>query len=406
VSNYKEARSLEWQRKVDARLHPSMTAAQRKEAVRAAAGNKTIFRMSMFWQAMEVLLADDGPEASGWAATAWHDTKEGPARVLHLKGRKRIRKGWRVPTMLADATLNVDLVRPFWPNVELVADVAVETPHQHIRQITDRSNSKRHLELHDELTEDERRIRTRHLRSVNATIAAIGRAYLPGKTLAVTQKAIRETLPTIGVLPPSIDLAWHNAIAGLDKWKHVSALVVVGRTAPSPAAVSRMAEALTGAAVQPLPGWYPKVTTTRAMTNGDPVQAECDRHPDAICEAIRWQINEGELVQIIGRARGVNRTQADPVDIWVLTDAALPLALDETLSSADLDPGPMELMLGTDGVALENASDASRAYPELWSTLDAARQALLRAKRGRYATFPYNKTIYTLSTREPEKPKR
>ena len=38
-------------------------------------------------------------------------------RVLHLKGRKPIREGWQAPTMLLDATLNIDLVRPFWPNV-------------------------------------------------------------------------------------------------------------------------------------------------------------------------------------------------------------------------------------------------------------------------------------------------
>jgi hypothetical protein len=58
--------------------------------------------------------------------------------------------------------------------------------------------------------------------------------------------------------------------------------------------------------------------------------AEVDRHPDPICEAVRWHICEGELVQIIGRARGINRTEADPVDVLVMTDAPLPLPLSET----------------------------------------------------------------------------
>jgi hypothetical protein len=244
-----EARALEWRRKVDAGLHPAMTTAERKAAVRAAEGNRTIRRLAMFWRAIEALLCDGGPTASGWAALAWSETKEGQVRVLRLKGRKPVRDGWQAPTLLLDATMNVDLVRPFWPTVELVADVAAETPHQRIRQVVDRSYSKRYLELHDDLDDDERRRRTRHLRSLNATLATIGRAYAPGRTLVVAQKAIKEVLPTVGMLPPSIELAHHNAVAGLDGWRNVVALVVVvGRTAPPPASVAHMAEALTGSA--------------------------------------------------------------------------------------------------------------------------------------------------------------
>ena len=287
-----EAQGLEWMRKVNPGMHPGMTAPERKAAVRAAEGNRTVRRLAMVWRAVEALLRDDGPQASGWAALAWAETKEGPMRVLHLKGRKPVREGWQVPTLLLDATLNVDLVRPFWPDVQLVADVAAETPHQRIHQVTDRSFSKRHLELHDELADDERRSRIRHLRQLNATLATIGRSYAPGRTLVVTQKAIKEALSTVGVLPPSIELAHHNAVAGRDGWKDVAALVVVGRTAPSPASVQRIAEALTGSAAPLLTGWYPKIATSREMANGAAVAAECDRHPDPICEALRWQICE------------------------------------------------------------------------------------------------------------------
>ena len=66
----------------------------------------------------------------------------------------------------------------------------------------------------------------------------------------MAQKAIKEALPTVGMLPPSIELAHHNAVAGLDGWRNVAALVVVGCTAPAPASVARIAEALTGSALQ------------------------------------------------------------------------------------------------------------------------------------------------------------
>jgi putative DNA primase/helicase len=390
-----EARALEWRCKIDVQMHPSMTQRERKEATRAAVGNRTIRRLAMFWRAMENLLQDDGPEASGWARLATNDTKEGPVRVLRLKARKAVADGWQVPTMLLDATLNIDFVRHFWPNAELVADVAVQTPHQRIRQATDRSNSKRHLEPDDDLPDAENDRRTTHLRKLNATLAAISRAYAPGQTLAVTQKAIHALLPTVGKQPASTAQAWHNGVSGIDQWKHVSSLVVVGRTAPIPAEVERIAEALTGRAMGKLAGWYPKVATTRLMANGPPIQAECDRHPEPTCEAIRWQINEGELIQIIGRARGVNRTADDPVDIWVLTDTVLPLALTEILSAADLDPNPTELMLGCAGVALENASDAARAFPDLWDNYNAARKAFERARAVQTATLSYKYNIYT-----------
>ena len=40
-------------------------------------------------------------------------------------------------------------------------------------------------------------------------------------------------------------------------------------------------------------------------------------------------ICEGELIQAIGRARGVNRTAADPVKIDIVADVCLPLTVDE-----------------------------------------------------------------------------
>ncbi len=132
--------------------------------------------------------------------------------------------------------------------------------------------------------------------------------------------------------------------------------------------MERIAEALTGSAVPLLTGWYPKVATGREMANGDAVAAECDRHPDPICEAIRWQICEGELVQIIGRARGVNRTEADPVDVLVMTDAPLPLPLDSTVTADDLAPGPAELMLGMAGIAFESATDMATGLSQDWGS--------------------------------------
>ena len=144
---------------------------------------------------------------------------------------------------------------------------------------------------------------------------------------------------------------------------------------------------MTGAAVDPLRGWYPRVVVSRELADGGAIEAEADRHPDPIAEAIRWQICEGELLQIIGRARGVNRTAADPVDVLVLCDVPLPVPVDGTLSASDLAPSPTELMLAAGGIAFENSADAATAYSKFW-TPDAARQAAYR----RSVTNPNKKT--------------
>ena len=195
--------------------------------------------------------------------------------------------------------------------------------------------------------------------------------------LLVTQKAVKEALSSHGPMATCVDLAHHNSVAGRDEWRNVRSLIVVGRTQPAPASVERMAEALTGRAVEPLKGWYQRGDGVR-HASGETMAIEADRHPDPICEAIRWQVCEGELMQIIGRGRGVNRTETDPLDVLVMSDAPLPIPVAQTLQAVDLAPNPADLMLAAGGVVFENAADAAATYPQLWSTRNAAKFALHR----------------------------
>ena len=383
VAFAKEAGTLEWRLKVDAKLHPAMTTQERKAAVRAAAINRTVRRLAMFWHAIAALVADDGPEHSGWAALTVLHSKEGDCRAVVLKGRFDIHDDWKVPTLILDATMDVNLLKPYWPTIEMTADIAITAPHQHVLQVTDKSYAKHNYDLtRDDLDEEKVALRTHHLRDLNATIGAIARAFAPGRIVAITQLAVREALHTVGSLPDTIDHGHHNNIAGIDIFKDHAALVSVGRTAPPPAAVERIAEALTGRAVKPIEGWFPKVATTREMSNGDLVTAEADEHPDPIAEAVRWQACEGELLQIIGRVRGVNRTEENPVTVVLMTSTPLPIPITKLLTAADLRPDPIDLQLALGGFAFTNPTHASRAYPELWSTREGAKSALSRSPGG------------------------
>lgn len=389
-----EAGRLEWERKIES-LHPGQTKAQRRQAMEAAQGNRGIAKSAMAWKALQALLADDGPDASGWLGLATEHGKDGPVRVMRLKGRAEIAKGWKAPTLLLDALLPLDLVRPFWPDVELVADVRAATPHQHTRQVTNRAYAKSMFEPLTDcggklLNTEEARRRTNRLHDLREVLVRAARWYAPGKVLVVVQQTVETALRALPKLPPDIDLAHHNAVAGRDEWRDVAAVIVVGRTLPSPGGVERIAEALTGRAIPALADWYERADAAREMVDGSTIPAEADRHPDAMAEAIRWQTAEGELVQIIGRGRGVNRTAANPLDVLVLTDLVLPMPLTSTLDAADLEPGVADRMIAAEGVVFENPTDAAAAYPSLWANREAAKKAL---QRGRLGTFPFKESL-------------
>ena len=103
--------------------------------------------------------------------------------------------------------------------------------------------------------------------------------------------------------------------------------------------------------------------TRREMADGEDMAAETDIHPDAMCEAIRWQITEGELVQIIGRGRGVNRTEATPLEVLVMTDAPLPVPVDEAIGFAHLAPSTDDRQIAECGFAFENPPPRRRCLP-------------------------------------------
>ncbi len=118
---------------------------------------------------------------------------------------------------------------------------------------------------------------------------------------------------------------------------------------------------MTGAAIDPLSSWYEKADAAYEMADGTFRPAQTDRHPNSIAEAIRWHIWEAELIQIIGRARGVNRTADNLVDILVMTNTPLPIPVEHLISASDLDPSPADLMMAAGGVSFESPTDASRS---------------------------------------------
>ena len=199
-------------------------------------------------------------------------------------------------------------------------------------------------------------------------------------TLVICQQNYQEWLAGSDI-PDNIHIEHFNAVAGLDQYKDVRLLISIGRTLPGPEAVENIAAALTGrepvrvAGQQNARRWYvPQIrgASIKGRTMGKAVQ--CDTHPDPVCEAIRFQICEAEIVQAIGRGRGVNRTAETPLDLDIIATVVLPVQLDE-ISIWRAPTTVYESLLA--GVLLTNRGDMVKCFPEVWPNEEAAKRALL-----------------------------
>jgi putative DNA primase/helicase len=387
-----EAHALEWRLNVVPDLHPGMPDEDFRAAEVAAEANRTVRRLGRFWKALAALLAEDGPEQSGWLAVDTVRLKQGDVRMIRMKGRKTIKEGWIAPTLMIDANFKLGLVKYFFPTVELIADIAVNAPHQRIIQIDGRSNSKNRLIDAPKAKPSDNDLREAHRMECADTLHKIARAYPGQRGLVVAQMAIETWLKDNAELPKTVELAHFNNTAGRDGWGPkkgrggVGFVAIVGRVMPKASDVEAMAEALSGVAVKRIAGAYKRVKVAREMASGETATVDASQHPDPLCERIRSHICEGEVIQAIGRARGVNRTKDNPVDVYVLTDVPLPVPVDILVPATLLDPTPADTMLARGGVAFASSADAARAYPQIW-TISAAKSAFRRAEK--LGAFPY-----------------
>jgi putative DNA primase/helicase len=276
-----------------------------------------------------------------------------------------------VPTLIMDATLPSKLILQTWfPSVEIVGDISAAMPHVRVRQVLGAPiTSKKLLE-----TETDRNLRAIRQYVLKRWIEC-GRQ----KTLVICQKGVKDKLAE--GMPPGIHLEHFNAIAGLDQYRDVRLLTTIGRTLPTPFNVEDAAGLLSGLrparATLQASGltWFDKVQRGIRLRNGKGLAVQCDQHPDPLAEAVRWQVCEAELIQAIGRGRGVNRTADTPLDIDILADVVLPVTVIQAEEWAD--PGKQWEMAG-EGIWLDSPTDMAAAWPALWKDRTAARNWLER----------------------------
>lgn len=292
-----------------------------------------------------------------------------------------------LPCLHLDATHRPDLARPVLGEM---AGVTVEAaaPHMHLTLVTGRFGKSR---LSEGLSEDLGRGMDGGMgggMGGPAREGAGGECPRPGSLLAACVDYVRwearqggETLvvthkqiePAFAGLP-GVATGHFNAIAGLDRFRDIRRLIVVGRAQPRDSDLPPMAAALFGVA---LTGSYAPVPTGVRLRDGTSRTLVCQRHGDGRGELLRAAICDDELLQAIGRGRGVNRRADNPLDVHVLAAVALPLVHDRVRDWDLCRPDALQRML-LSGIAVDSPTDAFALYPDLFGSLDQARKLFQR----------------------------
>jgi len=321
-------------------------------------------RVIRIWEAARELLNRADIETSGRLTL----TQNNGQRTVAWRGISHISAQFTVPTLLLDATLpTLQVLQVYHPRANIVANIKVALPNSvHIRQLLGTPTSARKLDCERHLIEIRRHILARYL-ELNRPL-----------TLVICQQKVEEWLKQSG-LPDDITVEHYNDVTGIDDYRDVRLMLLVGRTAPGPQAMEALTAALTGKCPVPAAAgnsgfhWYDRVERGIRLRDGSGIATRGDQHPDPEVEAVRYQIHEAELVQALGRGRGVNRTAANPLAADLLFDTCLPITVDK-VERWQIPSLLIETAL--EGVMLTAECDLMKLWQKLWPNRSAATRTL------------------------------
>ena len=345
-------------------LYPGMPKAERQLAIRVAEDNERIrFRLAV-WRALARDLAA-GQDSGQLRVTRIEDT----VASLQVVGISAIHAALRgKPILHLDATLRPDLAATVLPGLD-VTEIEAAAPFQATRLVTG-AFGKGSLCPDPRVSSEEARRRANRLAECVAYVRWHARRHAPGRTLVITYLDIEEAFADI----PGVEVAHFNAVAGLDAWRDVAALIVIGRPLPRDSDLDPMCGAYFGRVPEGGYGWIPRGIRLR---DGSGRTVRVIAHRDATAETLRAAICDDELIQAIGRGRGVNRTAADPLEVHLLADVAPPLVYDRLLAWDIERPDIVQRMLLA-GVAVDSPTDAAALHPALFENARRAEFAFAR----------------------------
>ncbi len=363
--------ALEIQLRVDPGLRPGLPqGARRLATVRSRDANRSVRREALF-QAMARLLYGD-EDRDGRIRLLPPASAVETASVLVTGLQEVVDDLSHLPVLHLDATLRAELAETVLPGLA-VTNIAAKAPHMTVTAVCGSFGKATLVEdMKASATENQRR-RNRLKECVDYVRWQAARVT-PGRVLVVTYKQIEPAFA--GII--GVETGHFKAIAGLDIYKDVALLIVVGRPLPGDDDLGQLTSTYLGHV--PV-GGYRQVRNGLLMRDGSRRAISLIEHEDPKAELLRAAVCDDEVIQAIGRGRGVNRTEADPLEVQVLADVALPLIYDRVLYWANCVPDVFQQMLLA-GLAVDSPADAAALHHGLFQNPEAAKKAFQRGAFG------------------------
>ena len=336
-------------------------------STRRAVGLKVI----ALWRGLKTLLSgDEAGVAKIWLGD--RDSKSGQ-RPIVLWHRKLVSGEFvGLPLLHLDATLRADMAQTILPGLEVVV-IEAKAPYQLVRHISGRFGMGSLVPSSRNSPEDEQR-RANRLSECVDYVRWHARRHAPGRCLVITYKAIEEAFAGI----EGVAVAHYNAVAGLDGWRNIACLFLIGRPLPASPQLHQMTGALLDRSVA---GRYMSTDVGVLTRTGRATSLRTVRHSDPSAELLRAAICDDEVIQALGRGRGINRTEDNPLEVHLMADVALPLAYDRVLAWDNVRPDIVQRMLLA-GLAVDSPADAAMTHPGLFGSVSQAEKVFQRAAFG------------------------
>ena len=365
ASDCRDAARLELDRIGSPGLHPGIADDAREPLRRQVMDLARARAHATLWRALRDLL-ETKADGDGRVRVISHAGQ----LAVEVLGSKPIHSNLaEKPVLHLDATLRPDLARAVLPNLECLT-IEASTPHMQVALVQGRFG-KGTICPAAGLAHEEAARRANRLRECVDYVHWQARRVSPGRVLVVTHKSIEAAFAGI----PGVATEHFNAVAGLDVHRDVRLLIVLGRPLPSQQALGSLAGGILG---HSLAGEYRRFPRGVRMHDGTSRSVQVVEHSDPQGEVLRGAICDDELIQAIGRGRGVNRTAANPLEVHLLADVALPLVHDRVLAWETVVPDVFQRMLLA-GMAVDSPADAVALYPGLFTNEKQAQKKFERA---------------------------
>ena len=363
----RDARDGEYAVLPTAHLTPGQGPQDRKEAMDRSIRRSLALQVIELWTALGDLLADQAAAvAKVWLGVP--QAKDGQ-RAIRIYQRRRLPVELAcLPLLHLDATLRADLASAVLPGVRVVS-VDADAPHQHVRLIRG-SFGKGSICLDPRAAAAENQRRRNRLQECINYVRWHAQRHAPGRILVITYKAIEVAFSDIS----GVEVAHYNAVAGLDTWGDISALFLIGRPLPQSSDLTELTGVLFDQSVQ---GSYASCNAGIVLRNGRNSATQVIRHSDPAAELLRSAICDDEIIQALGRGRGINRTAHNPLEVHVMADVALPVVHERLQSWATACPDIFQRMLLL-GLAVSSPKHATQLHPSMFADETLAKKSFSR----------------------------